>query len=205
MLTTVGVLALAYLAGAVPWSNIVARLAAGVDLRDVGTGTSGGSNLYTVAGFPAMAVGGLADIAMGAVGPGVAVWLDQPVGVRVLAGALAVVGHNWSVFHRLAGGRGLSTAMGAALVLAWPMTVLVAAGMILGRLVRATGAGSFLALLSSVPVLWATHGGYGAAVALALVVPVLVKRVVGNESPPRWSARVLVTRLVEDRDPGTYG
>ncbi len=205
MLTAVGVLALAYLAGAVPCSNIVARLAAGVDLRDVGTGTSGGSNLYTVAGFSAMAVGGLADIAMGAVGPGVAVWLDQPVGVRVLAGALAVTGHNWSVFHRLAGGRGLSTAMGAGLVLAWPMTVVIATGLALGRLVHGTGAASFLALLVSVPLLWATRGGYGAAVAFALAVPVLVKRVLGNEPPPRWSARVLATRLVEDRNPRTDG
>lgn len=202
MLLAVGVLALAYLMGAVPYANIVAHLAAGVDLRDVGTGTSGGSNLHTVAGFPALAVGGLADIAKGAVGPGVAVWLDQPVEVRVIAGGLAVVGHNWSVFHRLAGGRGLSTAMGAGLVLAWPMTVLIALGLIVGRLVRATAAVSFVALVVSVPLLWVTDGAYGAAVALALVVPVLVKRVLGNELPLHWSAQVFVTRLVNDRDPG---
>jgi glycerol-3-phosphate acyltransferase PlsY len=205
VLTSVGVLLLSYLMGAVPFSNIVARLRAGVDLRDVGTGTSGGSNLYTVAGFGALAVGGLADIIKGAVGPGLAVLLDQPVAVGVLAGALTVTGHNWSVFHRWAGGRGISPAMGAGAVLAWPAMVLLALGLSVGRLLHATAQVCLLAQLLLVPVLWATHGGYGVAVGAGLAVPMLVKRLTGNALPPRWSRRVVVARLVYDRDPGAGG
>jgi glycerol-3-phosphate acyltransferase PlsY len=205
MLLAPVVLVLSYLVGAVPFSNIVAHLRAGVDLRDVGTGTSGGSNLYAVAGLGGVVVGGLADVLKGAVGPGLAVLLDQPAAVRVLAAALAGTGHNWSVFHRWAGGRGISAALGAGGVLAWPALVLLAAGLSVGRLLHATAEVCLVAQLLLVPVLWATHGGYGAAVGVALAVPMLVKRLTGNAPPPRWSRQVVVARMAYDRDPGPGG
>jgi glycerol-3-phosphate acyltransferase PlsY len=52
------VLASAYLAGSVPFSGLAARLVAGVDLRDHGTGTVSGTGLYEVAGFVPLALAG---------------------------------------------------------------------------------------------------------------------------------------------------
>src|SRR5438270_13312355 len=59
----------AYLAGAIPFSNLMARRRRGVDLRTVGSGTVSGTSLYEVAGFGALALAGICDIAKGAVGP----------------------------------------------------------------------------------------------------------------------------------------
>src|SRR5579875_2596468 len=60
------ILACAYLAGAIPFSNLLAGRVSGVDLRRVGSGTVSGTGLYRVAGFRALATAGLLDIAKGA-------------------------------------------------------------------------------------------------------------------------------------------
>src|SRR5262245_54662097 len=136
------VLAIAFVVGAIPFSNIAARVSRGVDLRTVDSGTVSGTNLYKVAGFGPLVVAGVLDVAKGAVGPLLA-GSHRPV-LAAFAGGLAVVGHNWSPFLGGAGGRGISTAMGALLVTAWPGTVLLLAGMALGRIVDQAGFGSFL-------------------------------------------------------------
>ena len=65
----VAVLAAAYIAGAIPFSNLMARRRRGVDLRSVGSGTVSGTSLYQVAGFGALAAAGVCDVAKGSVGP----------------------------------------------------------------------------------------------------------------------------------------
>jgi glycerol-3-phosphate acyltransferase PlsY len=194
------VVASGYLAGAVPFSNLVARRTRGVDLRDVGTGTVSGTALYRVAGFAPLACGGVLDVAKGAVGPLLA-GRDRPVLAAVAAGA-AVAGHNWSVFLDGAGGRGISPAMGGLLATAWPGTVVLAAGLAGGRLARHTALGSLVAYVVLVPLLARSRGATGAAAGAAVVVPLLVKRVTGNGPPPvprrpRW----WWSRLLYDRDP----
>src|SRR5437899_3000040 len=105
------VLAAAYLAGAIPFSNLMAKRRRGVDLRTVGTGTVSGTSLYQVAGFGALALSGVCDIAKGAVGPLLA-GRDRPA-LQAAACAAAVAGHNWSPFLGAAGGRGISPAIAA--------------------------------------------------------------------------------------------
>ena len=194
------VLVVAYLVGAVPASNIVAHLTTGRDLRRFGTGTVSGSGLYGLAGFGAMAVGGLADIAKGSFGPALALAVTHDARVAALAAGCAVIGHNWSVFLRGAGGRGLSPAMGAGLVVAWPATAVLALGLSVGRLLRNTALFSAFAVLALVPVLWLTDGGDGVLLGVAVALPIVVKRVMGNAPPARWSATVVTSRLLLDRD-----
>src|SRR3954452_5357757 len=105
------VIAASYLAGAIPFSNLMAKRRRGVDLRTVGPGTVSGTSLYEVAGFGALAVAGICDIAKGAVGPALA-GRDRP-GLQAAVCAAAVAGHNWSPFLSGAGGRGISPAIGA--------------------------------------------------------------------------------------------
>src|SRR5439155_7799056 len=112
----------AYLAGAIPFSNLMARRARGVDLRSVGTGTVSGTSLHEVAGFVPLAVAGICDVAKGAVGPAPAA-RDRP-GPAAAPAAAGVAGHNWSPFLNGAGGRGISPALGALLVRNWPGTAL---------------------------------------------------------------------------------
>ena len=128
--------AVAFLAGAVPFSNLVARRSRGVDLRDVGSGTVSGTSLYSVAGFGPLALAGVCEVAKGALGPALAG--DRPL-LRAICCGLAVVGHNWSPFLRGSGGRGISPALGAFLVAAWPGAILLGAGLGVGRLISRTG------------------------------------------------------------------
>src|SRR5437763_14620085 len=105
------VLAAAYVAGAIPFSNLMAKQRSGVDLRNVGSGTVSGTSLYEVAGFGALAIAGICDVAKGAVGPALA-GRERPALQAAACGA-AVAGHNWSPFLGGAGGRGISPAIGA--------------------------------------------------------------------------------------------
>ncbi len=195
------VLVVSYLAGAVPFSNLMARARTGVDLRDVGTGTVSGSGLREVAGFGAMAVAGVADVAKGAIGPMLA-GPERPV-LSAFAGGAAVAGHNWSVFLGGAGGRGISPALGALAVRSRPGSVTLLAGLSLGRLSGQTGLGCFVADLALVPVLTATRGRLGALAGVAVLTPMLVKRAVGNHPPARRDLSTYLARLTLDRDTWT--
>lgn len=199
-LPAAAVLGLAYLAGSIPFSNLAARRARGVDLREVGAGTVSGSALYRVAGFVPLAVAGSLDVAKGAVGPLLA-GRDRPV-LAAVAGGAAVAGHDWSPFLGGAGGRGLSPAMGALAVTAWPGVAVLGAGLAGGRLARRTSLGCFVSYLVLVPVLARTHGRRGALAGAAVLAPILAKRLMGNAPPPagRARARVLLSRLVHDQD-----
>ncbi len=192
------VLVISFLLGAVPFSNIAAHLTRGVDLRAVGNGTVSGTSLYRVAGTGPLVVAGLADVAKGMVGPLLA-GSGRPV-LGALAACLAITGHDWSPFLRGAGGRGVSPAMGALLVMAWPGALMLLAGVALGRLFDEGGLGGFVAEVSLVPVLAVLMGGTAALAGLAVAVPMLVKRLAGNSRPEERSWRLYRDRLLFDCD-----
>jgi acyl phosphate:glycerol-3-phosphate acyltransferase len=198
-----GILLLSFVVGSVPTANLFARASRGVDLREVGSGTVSGTSLYRVAGFLPLAAAGILDIGKGALGPLLA-GTDRPV-LAALAGGAAVAGHNWSPFLRGAGGRGIAPALGALLVNAWVGAVLLLAGLTLGRLVRHTGIVALVAELSLVPVLSLTDGRDGAIAGLAIAVPMLVKRVLGNArpvtAPGGGRGHAYLHRLLFDDDP----
>jgi glycerol-3-phosphate acyltransferase PlsY len=193
------VLAVAFVAGSIPFSNLAARITRGVDLRTVGSGTVSGTSLFRVSGFPALAVAGILDVGKGALGPALAG--GDRAGLAAFAGGLAVVGHNWSPFLRGAGGRGVAPALGALLVQAWPGAVLLLGGLVVGKCFRETGFGGFVAEVLLTPVLALLGGATGALVGVTIAVPMLVKRVAGNGRPARTGVRTYLTRLLYDREP----
>lgn len=193
------VLAVAFTAGAIPFSNLFARGTRGVDLRGVGGGTVSGTALYEVAGFGPLAVSGVLDVGKGAVGIVLAGQGDHPL-LAAVAGGVAVAGHNWSPFLRGAGGRGVSPALGAFLAWQWIGAVILLGGLVGGRLLRQTGAGTFVADVALVPVLAVARGAEGAWAGAAVLVPMVVKRLVGNAPRPRPALRTYARRLVFDND-----
>lgn len=190
--------ALGFGAGAVPFSNLGARFFAGVDLRSVGTGTVSGSGLYDVAGKGPLVVVGLVELAKGALGP-VLAGRDHPW-AAALAGGAAVAGHNWSPLLGGAGGRGISPAMGALLASAPVGTLVLLTGLAAGKLAGETALGCLLADIALVPVVLRAHGRRGGLAAGAVVVPMLVKRVLGNEAPANRRPELYLWRLLFDRD-----
>lgn len=191
------VLGAAWLAGTVPVAQVAARAFAGADLRRVGTGTVSGSALYGVAGFTPLAVAGCAELAKGALGPLLA-GRERPL-LGAFAAAAAVVGHDWSPWLGLHGGRGVSLVLGAGVVLSPLGAGVVLAGMATGRLVRQSGLGTFIGL-AALPLATRRPRGPGAIAGAVLLAPVLAKRFLGNDMQLPYSFRVAFGRLVGDRD-----
>lgn len=192
-------LVVAYLAGSIPFAQLAAGGLRGADLRQVGSGTVSGSGLYDVAGFgPVVAVGCL-ELVKGAVGPLVA-GRDRTVPAAGAA-ACAIVGHDWSPFVGLAGGRGIGVAIGASAAIAPEATVALALGLGLGRLARASGLGCGLAIASLPLVMGVRRGREGLKAGAVLAVPLAVKRLAGNGPPEAgWSWQVAGRRLAFDHD-----
>jgi glycerol-3-phosphate acyltransferase PlsY len=109
---------LGYLLGSIPSAYIATRLATGKDVRQLGGGNVGGLNVYREVGLVPAAVAGIADVCKGAAAVAIAHWLLDVSPPFVLAAALAVVvGHNWMVFLKFSGGKGMGASIGALFVL----------------------------------------------------------------------------------------
>lgn len=192
------VVALSFAAGSIPSSQIAARVKAGVDLRDVGSGTVSGTSLYRVAGFVPLAVSGMADIAKGATGP-ILAGRNRPV-LAAIAGSAAIAGHNWSPFLKGAGGRGFAPSLGVLGVNGWPGVPVMLGGLVAGKAAHQTGLGGFVAQCALFPVLGRTHGRRGVFAAACVVAPMWTKRLLGNHPPKEPTTRVYLQRLLFDRD-----
>jgi acyl phosphate:glycerol-3-phosphate acyltransferase len=185
-------------AGALPFSNFMARWRTGVDLRSVGAGTVSGTGLLQVAGVGPLVVTGLFEVAKGAVGPALA-GRAHPV-AAALAGAAGVAGHNWSPLLGGAGGRGISPAMGALLVTAPAGALVLLAGLAGGKLAGETAVGSLVADALLVPVASRVHGRGGRMAGSAVLAPMLAKRLMGNAAPEERRPSLYLYRLLFDRD-----
>ncbi len=122
MITLLFTTLLGYLFGSIPFGLVWVRLFTGKDVREVGSGRTGGTNVMRAAGFWVGLLTALSDIGKGAVAVMAARALlptaDISMGM-VLAGLAAIVGHNYPIWLRFKGGAGGATCAGAALVM-WP-------------------------------------------------------------------------------------
>lgn len=122
-----------YICGAIPFGFIYVYWRKGIDLRNVGSGRTGGTNSLRAAGLKVGIVTAISDALKGFA----AVWLarfflEAGVGaalmpwITITAGAFAVIGHNWSVFLKWRGGAGTGPNVGWAMAV-WPPMFPVAA------------------------------------------------------------------------------
>ena len=104
--------ALGYALGSIPTGLLLGRLWLGRDIRDLGSGKTGMTNVLRTAGPLPAVLGLLLDVAKG-LAPALAgrFLLDDPA-VAATGAGMAVVGHVWPVFAGFRGGRGVATAVG---------------------------------------------------------------------------------------------
>ena len=205
-LKTALILAYGYLLGSVPIAYLIGRAAKGVDLRKVGSGTVGASNLWYNVGkvwiFPA----GAFDLFVKGSTP---VWLargplDLPLEVQVAAGLLAVVGHNWSIFLRFQGGRGVAPTVGVMIALSRVDLVMFIIVATVGWRLTNSAAVWVLIGMALLPV-WAVvfdrppaiDGLFGGLIAITVA-----KRLASNFKRQGDASipRLLLNRLLYDRD-----
>lgn len=116
----------ALLLGSIPSAYIVARIGGRVDIRDEPDGKISAAAVYRRVGLLSFITVVAMDIGKAALAVLAAQWLKAPPQWVMLAGVLAVAGHQWSMFLRFQGGRG-ATAIGGVLVAACTVPTLIGA------------------------------------------------------------------------------
>jgi glycerol-3-phosphate acyltransferase PlsY len=156
--------ALAYLLGSTPTGYLAGKLIKGVDIRELGSGSTGATNvLRTLGKWPALAVL-VIDLAKGAAAVALARWLwalaTSPGApdaqawtpwVVCLAGLAALLGHSRSIWLKFTGGKSAATGLGVLLALSWPVGLGAAA--VFGAAVaafRIVSLGSMLGALAAI-------------------------------------------------------
>ena len=146
-------LAVAYVIGSIPIGLFVVYAVRGVDIRKIGSGRIGGTNVMRAAGWQVALLSGMLDMLKATLAVSVARWLDGPPLLLALAGVMAIVGHNYSLFLGFKGGAGTGTCMGGALAL-WPWSGLIT-------------------IPTLVLLIGITRRGSIASIVLAFVIPIL--------------------------------
>jgi glycerol-3-phosphate acyltransferase PlsY len=176
MITRAAVLAAAYLLGSVPFSFLVARAFGVRDVRRVGSGNVGATNVLRSAGKPAGALAFLLDAGKGALAALLAArFLPADPALPSLAAVAAVVGHMYPVWLRFQGGKGVATGLGAfAPLLPWAALGSVAVFAGVAAATRYVSLGSVAGALTLATWAWAAGGpgpvAFAAAFTAALVV-----------------------------------
>lgn len=108
-----------YLIGSISFSIILGKLIRKVDIRHYGSGNAGATNTLRVLGKGPAAAVFLLDIGKAVLAVVLTERLvPEPGWIPVLSGILVVIGHNWPIFFRFRGGKGIASTIGMVLALA---------------------------------------------------------------------------------------
>src|SRR5438874_997614 len=106
----IGLIALSYLAGGIPTGYLVVKRLKGFDIRTQGSGNPGTANVYRTAGAGPGAITLLIDALKGFLPVLLARhWHPHSPNLALACGAAAIVGHDWTIFLRFRGGKGVAT------------------------------------------------------------------------------------------------
>ncbi len=157
-----------YLLGSIPFGVLIGKRSAKVDIRQLGSGKTGATNVLRVAGKKAAALVTVLDLLKGVVavifaglifsgdylmvdGSGLW-WLERSA--QVLAAVAALAGHKWPVFVRFRGGRGVATFYGGLLALCLPAALFSGEILIITAfLTRYVSLGSIAGVVSAYAIL----------------------------------------------------
>lgn len=163
---------LAYLLGAVPFGLVITRALGLGDIRQIGSGNIGATNVLRTGNKGAAAATLLLDAGKGGAAVLLARALVGPDAAQ-LAGLAAFVGHVWPVWLGFRGGKGVATFLGTLLALAWPVGLAACATWAATAAVTRISSVSALVAAAATP-LWMVVFMRGNMVALALGLAALI-------------------------------
>ncbi|KUJ76383.1 glycerol-3-phosphate acyltransferase [Ruegeria marisrubri] len=175
--------------GSVPYGMIVAKVMGLGNLRQIGSGNIGATNVLRTGNKAAAAVTLLFDAGKGAV----AVLLARAFAgedAAQLAALAAFVGHCYPVWLRFRGGKGVATFLGLWLALAWPVGIACCLTWLAAAAVtRISSMGALMAAASS--TIWAVFLGYGTTFLLGVILTVMIY----------WRHRANIARIRAGTEP----
>lgn len=143
---------LGYLLGSIPFGLVLTRLAGLGDIRQIGSGNIGATNVLRT-GRKGLALATLLlDGGKGAIAVGLAWWFLGHQAALV-AGFAAVLGHNFPVWLRFKGGKGVATTLGTLIAASWPVGLSACLVWLLTALIFRISSFAALVALASAPII----------------------------------------------------
>ena len=148
-----GNVAIGYLLGSIPTGLVLGYLWLRKDIRELGSGKTGTTNILRTAGPIPAVLGLLVDVGKGAAPVVIGRFLFDDVGVAMAGAGAAVAGHVWPVFAGFRGGRGVATALGTLLgIVPLPGLAILGAGVIAVAITRMASVMSLVGGIAAVGV-----------------------------------------------------
>jgi glycerol-3-phosphate acyltransferase PlsY len=203
-----------YLLGSIPASYLVGRLR-GMDVRKQGTGQVGAGNLWRTASRKLGFLVGIFDFFKGVIMILIAWRLGLDPGLQLAVGLAVVIGHNWPVFLKFHGGRGIATCLGIIIIMpcinigeitTWPLVAFFAV-LVAGVVIYHRTPVPILLGLILLPIISAVaHEPLLLNLAyLAMLLIIVAKRLIAQPAPEKRKTgmgHLLLNRLLYDRDIG---
>ena len=139
-----------YLVGSIPFGLVLTRLARLGDIRDIGSGNIGATNVLRTGNKMLALATLLLDSGKGAAAALILGSNDPLAGL--IGGGMAILGHNFPVWLKFKGGKGVATTMGVLIALAWPVGVAACATWILTAFLFRISSLAALVALATTPV-----------------------------------------------------
>jgi len=184
----------AYLLGAVPSALLISRYGSGIDIRAVGSGNVGAINTFKEVGVRAGILVLLADMAKGMLVMAVILGFDLEPEVAFTAALAVTIGHNFSLFLRFGGGKGVAVVFGLSLVVFPVLTVISLATLPIAWWTTRSIVWSFLITFVVLNALTAGTGQAAGDVGLCLTLSTVVI------ATHLWRNRDAILELLRRRD-----
>lgn len=164
--------ALAYLLGSIPFGIVITRALGLGDLRKIGSGNIGATNVLRTGNKPAALATLILDAGKGGLAVLIARALVGPDAAQVAA-LFSFLGHLYPVWLRFKGGKGVATFLGTLLALAWPVGLAACATWLVTALISRISSLSALVAAALSPV-WLAVLGHGEMSLLAIALAALI-------------------------------
>lgn len=167
-------LAMGYLLGSIPFGIILTKLSGGPDLRSIGSGNIGATNVLRTGNKKLAALTLIGDMLKGTVAVLLAAYLIGGREAGLIAGFGAFIGHLFPVWLSFKGGKGVATYLGILIGLAWPVALVFAVIWIaVAYLSKYSSLSALLASLIAPLLLWLWLGDQRAALVMAVLAALL--------------------------------
>ena len=167
-------LAAGYLIGSIPFGLVLTRLAGLGDIRHIGSGNIGATNVLRTGNKPLALATLMLDSGKGAAAALILGAFDPLAGL--IAGGAAILGHNFPVWLQFKGGKGVATTLGVLIAVAWPVGLAAAATWLLSAAIfRYSSLAALIALAASPFYAWWLAGTEVAILAALLAFLAIIR------------------------------
>jgi glycerol-3-phosphate acyltransferase PlsY len=189
------ILLFSYLLGSIPFGFIFTKIFAKKNILEIGWRKTSGSNVFRHVGFLPGFLTGLCDVLKGTLAVYFAKKFGFPLEIQSLCALFAVLGHNWSIFLKFAGGRGIGTFIGSLLILSPKILLYSLIPFLIFTLILDTSIATILFLLTAIFLSFKTKASF---FTIPVFFFILLKRLSPIGELSLKNKKLILSRLIFD-------